>query len=377
MDPALHKAVKQGNLELLKYKLTVDPKALLSRTPQQNTALHLAARLGHQYIAERILKECETLMLEKNRDGDTPLHIASKFGKIEVIGLLINYSLEWPIDLESEEDGPLTARNKLGNTALHEAVTHGRSEVALRILEANPNVGHMLNERKESPLHIAAREGMAMVVKEILKQPWVEKEEETQPAVSGTGSPLHQAVVGGHIKIVEMLLSLRSDFVKQVDGEGSNTLHYAAQNDNAKMVEMLIAKDPCLAYDNNYLGQPPLHVAVQYGSKSAIKAILKHCPDTAEQFGKDSGNALHVAVHKGKFGSLKCLLKLIQPEEIINHQDFDGNTPLHLAAKQSRIQSSLLLLRDRRVNPCLLNHKGQTARSLIEILEGNTYEVIL
>ena len=86
-----------------------------------------------------------------------------------------------------------------GNTALHEAVTHGKSEVALRLLEANPNVGHMLNERKESPLHIAAREGMEKVVKEILKQSWVEKEEETQPAVSGTGSPLHQAVVGGHI----------------------------------------------------------------------------------------------------------------------------------------------------------------------------------
>jgi ankyrin repeat protein len=86
-----------------------------------------------------------------------------------------------------------------GNTALHEAVTHGKSEVALRLLEANPNVGHMLNERKESPLHIAAREGMTMVVKEILKQPWVEKEEEAQPGGSGTGSPLHQAVVGGHI----------------------------------------------------------------------------------------------------------------------------------------------------------------------------------
>ena len=44
-------------------------------------------------------------------------------------------------------------------------------------------------------------------------------------------------------EIVEMLMSLRSDFVKQVDGDGSNALHYAAQNDNAKMVEMLIAKD--------------------------------------------------------------------------------------------------------------------------------------
>lgn len=86
-----------------------------------------------------------------------------------------------------------------GNTALHEAVTHGKSDVALRLLEANPDVGLMLNGRNESPLHIAAREGMEMVVKAILKQSWVPGQDETQPAVAGTGLPLHQAVLGGHI----------------------------------------------------------------------------------------------------------------------------------------------------------------------------------
>ncbi|KAJ3705210.1 hypothetical protein LUZ61_008915 [Rhynchospora tenuis] len=377
MDPALHKAVTQGDLRMLKIILTADPESLLSRTPQQNTALHIAARLGHRDIADRMLKERETLLLEKNIDGDTPLHVASKFGKIEVADLLINYSLQWPIDIESEEGSPFTTKNKLGNTALHEAVTHGKSEVALRLLEANPNVGHILNEKHESPLHIASREGMVQVVKEILKQSWVEEEVETQTPASGTGSPLHQAVLGGHIKIVEMLLYQRNDMVKLIDSDGNNALHYAAQNDNGRIVEMLITKEPSLAYGNNHWGQPPLHVAVYYGAKAAIRAILKHCPDTAEQFGHDGGNALHVAVNRGKFSSLKCLLRHIQPEEIINHQDNDGNTPLHLAAKQSRIQSSLLLLKDRRVNPCLLNNKRQTARSAIEMLETSTYDMFV
>jgi ankyrin repeat protein len=115
MYPALHKAVTQGDLELLMHILTAEPKTLLSRTPQQNTALHIAARLGNRQAAERILKESETIMLEKNIDGDTPLHIASKFGKIEVAVLLINYFLAWPIDIESEEGSPLTEKNNLGN----------------------------------------------------------------------------------------------------------------------------------------------------------------------------------------------------------------------------------------------------------------------
>ncbi|KAJ4801482.1 Ankyrin repeat family protein [Rhynchospora pubera] len=281
MDPALHKAVTEGDLRKLKIILRADSTPLLSRTPQQNTALHIAARLGHRDIADRLLKECETLLLEKNVDGDTPLHVASKFGKIEVVDLLINYSLEWPIDIESAEGSPFTTKNMLGNTALHEAVTHDESEVALILLEANPNVGYVFNEKQESPFHIAARNGLETVVNEILKLSWVEQEVETQP--NATGSPLHQAVLAGHIKIVEMLLFRRSDFVKQVDTDGNNAVHYAAQKNNGRIVEMLITKEPSLAYGNNQWGQPPLHVAVYYGAKLAIKAILKHCPDTAEQ----------------------------------------------------------------------------------------------
>jgi ankyrin repeat protein len=116
MDPVLYKAVTQGNLELLTHILTANPKTLLSTTPQRNTALHIAARLGRHQIAERILNECEMIILEKNIDGDTPMHIASKFGKNEVMDVLINYYLLWPTDIYSEEGGPLTQRNRLGNT---------------------------------------------------------------------------------------------------------------------------------------------------------------------------------------------------------------------------------------------------------------------
>ncbi|KAJ4745406.1 ankyrin repeat family protein [Rhynchospora pubera] len=351
MDPALHKAVTEGDLRMLNIILTADPKPLLSRTPQQNTALHIAARLGHRDIADRILKECETHLLEKNIDGDMPLHVALKFGNTEVADFLINYSLEWPIDIESEEGNPFTTKNKLGNTVLHEAVIHGKSEVALRLLKANPNVGHILNEKHESPLQIASRVGLEDVMSEILEDM---AEEEMGPMLV----PFPTGGRGGHI---------RNDLVKQVDRNGNNTLHYAAQNDNGKIVEMLITMEPSLAYGNNHDGLPPLHVAVCYGAKSAIKAILKHCPDTAEQLAPDGGNAFHIAVKKGRLDLLKCLLKHIQQEHLLNHRDSEGNTPLHLAAKQSMTEMSILLARDKRVNVCVLNNEGDTARSAIEM----------
>ncbi|KAJ3705209.1 hypothetical protein LUZ61_008914 [Rhynchospora tenuis] len=135
------------------------------------------------------------------------------------------------------------------------------------------------------------------------------------------------------------------------------------------MVEILLRKDLSIAYVDNYKHQTPLHVAVQYGSTSAVETILKFCPDTAEQLGPDGGNALHIAVNKGMLNSLKCLLKNIWHEELINHRDFDGNTPLHLAAKQSRREMSILLAMDKRVDPCVLNNEGETARSEIERLD--------
>ncbi|XP_072951669.1 protein ACCELERATED CELL DEATH 6-like [Typha angustifolia] len=178
------------------------------------------------------------------------------------------------------------------------------------------------------------------------------------------------------VAIVEMLLEARSDFIKVADSSGNTALRYAAQKNNTKMIEMLLNKEPFLAYIKNHDGQSPLHSAAAYGSNSAIKEILKQCPDTAELVDINGQNALHIAVTNRKVGALKCLLKYIEPEEIINHADAEGNTPLHLSAMHSRIQSSIHLLRDKRINPCIVNNEGKTARSVIESLdEMETYEI--
>ena len=64
MDPALLKAVTEDNLQQLNLILAT-PKILLSRTPEQNTALHIAAHHGHHQFARRILRESEELILWK------------------------------------------------------------------------------------------------------------------------------------------------------------------------------------------------------------------------------------------------------------------------------------------------------------------------
>ncbi|VAH81442.1 unnamed protein product [Triticum turgidum subsp. durum] len=215
MDPALHKAAVQGSVRSLKKLVAENPGILGSKTPQQNTALHIAAELGHAGFAEAALDVDDKLLVSKNADGDTPLHLAARAGKVDVADLLIGRASAWPAEHphhspaaqngkagESSRSSPGTAQgplfmaNKVGDTPLHEAVKHGRSAVALKLLDAEPGRGHALNVKQQTPLHIAAREGLADVVAKIVSQPWVH--EKFVPSDSVSGTALHQAVLGGH-----------------------------------------------------------------------------------------------------------------------------------------------------------------------------------
>ncbi|KAK3146169.1 hypothetical protein QOZ80_3BG0262550 [Eleusine coracana subsp. coracana] len=376
MNPALYKAATQGRVSSLKQLVENDPTILSATTPQLNSALHLAALHGHADLADAVLEKKEELLVARNDDGDTPLHLAAKAGKLEVAVLLIRYALLLPPDDKS----PLIMTNKAGNSPLHEAVRHHKGAVAVALLDADPLRGHDLNERMESPLHMAAREGLVNVVRKIVDFTWVEQE--FLPSVSLSGTALHQAVLGGHIRVVEILLEKRPEMIDLTDSDGNNALHYAAQKNDHRAVEMLLNTRTELAYKRNQKNlSSPLHVAAHYGSTDAIKALLRHCPDVAEMVDSHGRNAFHASVASGKLNALKCLLRHIRPAELLNRVDAAGNTPLHLAAKMSRVTSALMLLKDRRVDPCVRDHEGHTARSLVETKlvtgEMDAYEMYL
>jgi len=130
---------------------------------------------------------------------------------------------------------------------------------------------------------------------------------------------------------------------------------------------MLLRNGTHLAYRRNNQKQTPLHVAARYGSASAIKALLRQCNNAAEMTDAAGHNAFHAAVAGGKTNALRCLLLLVRPAGLLNRADNNGNTPLHLAADKGHVQSALLLLKDRRVDPCVRNSSDHTARSLLEV----------
>nr|CAB3491920.1 unnamed protein product [Digitaria exilis] len=344
MDPRLYKAATQGDVEMLR-RLVVDPEdpsILRSTTPQHNTALHLAALHGHATFAGEVLG--------KNEDA---------------------------LDKKS----PLIMTNKAGNTALHEAVRSRRATVAVALLDADPVRGHDLNERMESPLHMAAREGLDQVVRKIVDYTLVDPELFPSLSLTVSGTALHQAVLGTHYGIMEILLEKRPELIELTDSDGNNALHYAAHKDHRRAAEMLLKARTDLAYKRNHQGMSPLHVAARYGSTDAIKALLRHCPDVAEMADGSGRNAFHVSADSSKAKALRCLLRHVRPAELPNRVDTNGDAPLHIAAKRSYVQCALVLLKDPRVDPCVRNHGGDRPRSLIEMKidtgETDTNEIYL
>eukprot|EP01018_Ginkgo_biloba_P008596 Gb_26483 [translate_table: standard] len=107
--------------------------------------------------------------------------------------------------------------------------------------------------------------------------------------------------------------------------------------------------EPQVCYSLNKNGESPLHIAVKLGFLETAKLIIEYKPDCIEVRSKDGKNIVHLDTETPQVNILKYLVKNVDVSELINQQDGDGNTPLHIAAKMksSQIKNSLSSIRQR------------------------------
>uniref|UniRef100_A0A667ZST4 Ankyrin repeat domain 28 n=1 Tax=Myripristis murdjan TaxID=586833 RepID=A0A667ZST4_9TELE len=122
------------------------------------TPLHAAAFTDHV--------ECLQLLLGHNAQvnsidttGKTPLMMAAENGQTNAVELLV-----------SSAKADLTLQDAVKNTALHLACSKGHETSALLILEkiTDRNLINATNAALQTPLHVAARNGLTVVVQELL-----------------------------------------------------------------------------------------------------------------------------------------------------------------------------------------------------------------
>ena len=184
MDTDLYIAAKTGDKDYLQK-----PHSLQSipcqATSQKRNALHIATNFKCIGFAEALVEKFPELLTRADFKGDTPLHIASRTGCSNMVKCF----------LESKNaKQALEMKNERADTALHVAVRNGHLEVVNRLVQENPKLLDLVNNHKESPLYLAVERGFFKIANELLKG------NSSECSCEGTKgmTALHAAVIRTH-----------------------------------------------------------------------------------------------------------------------------------------------------------------------------------
>lgn len=217
--PELHKAVQQGDIELVRRLLNegeaVNEQVSLFGRAGIVTPLSVAAADGHCEIAEILISHGASL------HKSSPLTYAAKYNSLDVAVLLL-------------DKGANPNKHRTGNTPspLLAAARNGHVKMVKLLIERGVDVLAKENEALFSPIHEAAGEGHNDVV-ELLISKGVK--------VNGPPSgrlPIHQAAVCGQPKTVELLLAHGADLDRK-DAEGKTALDLAKEFQRKAVVDVL------------------------------------------------------------------------------------------------------------------------------------------
>ena len=349
------------------------------------TPLHLAASEGHLDICQMLLEHNADVRMHGD-SGDTPLHLAASSHHLEIVRILLQYNAEVN---SSNEDGctplltALSRENALddgGSTSSHQ-VSQGWKKGDLNIVRlvrllldygANVNV---YDTSRNTPLHFAASEGHFEVARMLL-----ERGADIHSQNDERLTPLQRASQGmreGHRDIVRLLLDYGANCDAR-DNYRNTALHFAASAGNLDGARILLELGAEVDSQNNE-GLTPLLRASQgmrEGLRDLMRVLLDH---GANRNARDNrGNTvLHLAASEGHLDAARMILELgvdVDPKNnegltpflrasqgmreghrvimqlLLRHdadytvRDNRGNTALHLAASEGRLDVASMLL---------------------------------
>lgn len=266
---ALHYAALSDALEIMALLLSypeADPNVLYDHSNsgswnRNRTPLHEASSKGHAGMVELLLSHGANLRLETD-GGFTALHFAATFNYWQAIETLLRHGAN-----------PNIRTDDAGDTPLHEATSpfHGSEaiEALLRDRRIRPNIR---NERRHTPLHIAASWGNPAQVAALLNHPDTDPNE--QDARGETA--LYVAVAKGHEEVVEELLDHRDTDPNIDDWRGWTPLFRAIYEDDLDMVRALLRHDDTDTEINTNNGMSGLFYAETEGYDRIARLLRRH-----------------------------------------------------------------------------------------------------
>ncbi|KAJ6862936.1 hypothetical protein NC652_039721 [Populus alba x Populus x berolinensis] len=313
-----------------------------------NSLLHVAASHGSERVIQLLCHHFPLLITRKNFLGDNALHLAARAGRFDTIQNLVEHVKIDPhktLELASL----LRMKNNKGNTPLHDAVIKGCREVACFLLYEDLEVSYLKNKEDKSPLYLAV---------EICDGEMLASFIEAMPEGN-----LEKLAVG------------KPDTMLPEDIKGENLLHLAASMGFLSGARLLFSRCPVAASQRNEEGNLPIHVACQKGHLEVVRELLTYWFDPMDFLNEKGQNILHVAAGSGQREIVDEILRNRDLEALINEKDYDGNTPLHLAAMYCRSEIVRALVSDMRVDKMTVNNEKLNPTGVVaKLLRGGRFE---
>ncbi|XP_027153155.1 protein ACCELERATED CELL DEATH 6-like isoform X1 [Coffea eugenioides] len=316
-------------------------------TPVKDTVLHvLAESCDSANVVQLILAGHGRLLMKLNKRGETALHLAARNGHLGIVRALIDYAKSeaghWFPPCSDRRKRMLRMASVAGNTALHEAVWNNFYDIAKLLVQEDPEFRYPHNYALETPLYVAVEKGRHNIMVLIL-------ESCKTPSYLGPGykTALHAASILNSPESMKLILEKLPNLIKNVDIFGWTALHYAAKFNHQEIARLLLSADRSTAYVAAKTDgfKTALHIAVINGHVVLVQDILSHCPDCWVQITGKSRNILHLAIKHEKGEVLEFVLQNSWASKLINQNDNEGNTPLHLYVATKNLDGN-----------CLVNH---------------------
>ncbi|KAM3259438.1 hypothetical protein ACQJBY_050962 [Aegilops geniculata] len=230
------------------------------------------------------------------------------------------------------------------------------------MLSAAPDLASEVNDAGVSSLYLAVMSRSVRAVRAITTRC-----DGASAAGPSSQNALHAAVFQGS-EMVRVLLEWKTcgpSLASQADGTGSTPLHFASSDGDLSIVRAILsAVPPSAVHMRDSGGLSALHVAAGMGHVRVAEELMKASPDAAELRDDRGGTFVHAAARGGHSKVVSLAIKKRTLHGILNTQDRDGNTALHLAVAARVPAVAEALMWKGKVRADVMNNEGQTPLDL-------------
>ncbi|XP_023315993.1 ankyrin-1-like isoform X2 [Trichogramma pretiosum] len=373
--------------------------------------LHLALERKHAKIVELLMKKGADPSLV-NVNGMTPVHVVCQKADEDDDDLL---ELFFKVCDQNHREVQIDARDKLGNTPLHLALIKGKKKVAELLLRKGANA-NLATKNGYTPLHLIGKYTYDDDLPEMFFKVCDEQQLKVRvDARDKSGNtPLHLALVNGHVKMVERLLrhgaspnlatkdgytplflifqmnrhqhvSFLDCYKKEmaesllrhganpyaIDKDGSTLLHTLSQRSSDNhLVKMFFeicdeVGRPLRVDARDERGDSLLHAATRHHNEKLSELLLSIGADPNSR-NKNRETALHIICQRRKYYSAKTFFKIcdeLHKSVDVDARDISYRTPLSLALT-NRDERLVELLLKRGACPNTADDEGSTVLHL-------------